>query len=110
MLKASECVYQAGTETHFPLKCVFSRAVLCGLLLNLFTVRLLLVGGWTVAASGVHFALAEKSCGGRASRAGGDQLPQLAATGPAPLLWFSVAAGTGSCSAELTQPLPEAFL
>lgn len=108
MLKVSECVYQVGRDT-LSFEVCFLQSGPVWTLLNLFTVRLLLVGGWTVAASSIDFALAEKSRGGCASRAGGDQLPQLAATGPAPLLWFSVTAGTESCSAELTQPLPEAF-
>lgn len=73
-------------------------------LLNLFMAWLVLVGGWTVAASSIDSALAEKSRGGCTSRAGGDQLPQSAATGPAPLLWFPVTTGTESRSAVLTQP------
>lgn len=89
-------------ETHLHWNCVSPTAVLT--LLDMFTLWCILVGGWTVAVSGIDFTLAEKSHGGRASRDDCDQLPQFAAAGPAALLWFSVSAGTESYSAELTQP------
>lgn len=111
MLKVSECVYQVGGDTPSFELC-FLQSCPVWTRLNMFYMFMLwyvLVGGWTVAASSIDFALAEKSCGGCTSCAGCNQLPQFAATGPAPLLWFSVTAGTESCSAELTQPLPEAF-
>lgn len=107
MLKVSECVYQVDRDAPSFELC-FLQSCPVWTVLNTFNLYVL-VGGWIVAACSIDFTLAEKSCGGCTSRVGCNQLPQFAATGPASLLWFSVTAGTGGCSAELTQPLPEAF-